>query len=152
MVAILQHGGKIALHAEHAPRSDRLDARLLDGVEHGLGVLGVRRELPVQRHVVAGKPQREAVRMAAQHRRILGAELPRRFGQARLCARPLADQHRLVGCEGHLDIRGAGESAQAPGNGALQRLGRRRGGLAGLAVGNAHRSIGTGRSMAALQS
>ena len=34
MEFVVEHGGEIALHAGHAARADRLDARLLDRVEH----------------------------------------------------------------------------------------------------------------------
>ena len=34
MKSIVEHGGEILLHTAHAPRSDCLDARLLDRFEH----------------------------------------------------------------------------------------------------------------------
>ena len=34
MEAVVEHGGEILRHARHAARADRLDARLLDRLEH----------------------------------------------------------------------------------------------------------------------
>ncbi len=69
MVAVLQHGAEIGLHAVHAARADRLAARLLDGVEDGARLPSLRREAAMHLAVVAGEPQRHGVADAARDRR-----------------------------------------------------------------------------------
>ena len=84
MVAVLEHGREVVGDARHAPRADRLDAGLLDGVEHGARCLRLRREPAMDAGVVAGEPQRHRIGVAAHDRDVLPVELARRLGQARL--------------------------------------------------------------------
>ncbi len=58
MVALLEHRGEVVGDAGHAHGAERLDARLLDRVEDGAGVLAARRVLAVDGRVVAGEAQR----------------------------------------------------------------------------------------------
>ena len=72
--------------AVHAPRADRLDARLLDRLEHRARLLAAGHELAVHRRIVAGELQRDRIGMAAHDRGIRAGELARRLGQPRLAA------------------------------------------------------------------
>ena len=47
MVAVVEHGGEILRDAGHAARADRLDARLLDRLEHRARLLAAGHELAV---------------------------------------------------------------------------------------------------------
>jgi hypothetical protein len=71
----------------HAPRADRLDARLLDRLEHRAALLAD----GICRRCTAGSwqasLQRDRIRMPAHDRGVLRRELARRLGQARLAAR-----------------------------------------------------------------
>ena len=119
--ALVQHGGQILGDAVHAPRADRLDARLLDRLEHRARLLAARLQAAMHRRIVAGNSQRNGVGMAAHDRRLALAELARRLRQPHLAAH----QAGALGGEGHLQIRLARDRAQAAGDRALERLGRR---------------------------
>ena len=56
--------------AGHAARADRLDARLLDRLEHRARLLAAGHELAMHRRIVAGEPQRHRIGMAAHDRGI----------------------------------------------------------------------------------
>ena len=71
MVAVLEHGREVVGDARHAPRADRLDARLLDRVEDRAGRLSLGREPAMDAGVVAGEPQRHRIGMAAHDRDVL---------------------------------------------------------------------------------
>ena len=122
MIAVVEHRGQVGGHALHPAGADRLDPRLLDGVEQGprRGVL--RRVLPVDRIVVAGEPQREGVGEPAKDRRLARIGLARRLRQPGL--RPLrpGDERRLVGGEGDLELRMARQRAGAGDERPLERL------------------------------
>ena len=68
--ALVEHGGEIVGDAVHAPRADRLDAGLLDGLEHRARLLAGRLQAAMHRRVVAGEPQRNRIGMAAHDRRL----------------------------------------------------------------------------------
>ena len=71
MEAVVDHRGEIALHADHAARADRLDAGLLDGVEHRARLLAAGHQPPMHRGIVAGELQRHRVGIAAHDRGLL---------------------------------------------------------------------------------
>ena len=73
VVVVLEHGGEIVGDADHAARADRLDARLLDRLEHGARLLAAGHELAVHGGVMAGEPQRDRIGMAAHDRGIARA-------------------------------------------------------------------------------
>ena len=68
LIALLEAGGEIGGDAFHALCADGLDPRLLDRLEHGAGLAARRRELRVQRWIVAGDGESRRVGMAADHR------------------------------------------------------------------------------------
>ena len=108
--------------ALHAPRADRLDARLLDRLEH--------RAAPAGRPAAGGgaptaswQATRSAIE-SAWPRTIAascGGELARRLGQPRLAA----DHAGALGRVGHFEVGLARDRAQAARDRALERLGRR---------------------------
>ena len=67
-VFVLEHLGDVVGHAGHGPAADRLDAGLLDGVEHGAGLLAFGRQPGVDAVVVAGALQRHGIAKAARDR------------------------------------------------------------------------------------
>ena len=68
LIALLEARGEIGGDAFHALRADGLDPRLLDRLEHGARLAARRRELRVQRWIVAGDGESRGVGMAADHR------------------------------------------------------------------------------------
>jgi hypothetical protein len=134
MVAVLEHGRDVVADARHAPRADRLDAGLLDGIEHGAGGLALGSEPPVHRRVVAGEAQGHGIGMAAHDCDVVTVELARRLGQARLVGR----EHRPVRREADLEVGLPCDRPQAARDRALQRLRRGFSLVAGLAVGDGH--------------
>ena len=135
VVAVLQHGREIAGDAVHAPGADRLDAHLLDRVEHRARALRLGQQPAVGRRIVAGEPQRHRIGVAAHDGGIARRELARRLRQPRLGALAVADDARLVGRVGHLEVRRARQRAHAGRDRPLEGLLRRLGGGGGLAVG-----------------
>ena len=121
MEAVVEHGGEICRDAVHAARADRLDARLLDRIEHRARLLAARHELAMHRRIVTGEPQRDGVGVAAHDRGLALGEPARRLRQPRLAA----GEAGPLGGEADLDARLAGDRAQAAGDRALERLGRR---------------------------
>ena len=105
----------------HAPRADRLDARLLDRLEHRARLLAAGRELAMHRRIMAGEPQRNRVGVAAHDGRLPLVEPARRLRQPHLAA----GKAGTLGGEGDLDVALAGDRAQADADRALERLGRR---------------------------
>ena len=97
VVAVLEHGGEIARRRRvMRRRAERLDARLLDGVEDGAGVLALGRVARGGRcGIVAGEAERDRIADAAGDGDVALGQLARRLGQPRLVAR----QHRPVGGE-----------------------------------------------------
>ena len=87
VVAVLEHGREIAGDARHAPRADRLDPRLLDGVEHRAGGLRLRGEPAMDAGVVAGEPQRHRIGVAADTETSCGLSL--RGGSGRRALSPI---------------------------------------------------------------
>ena len=71
MEAVVDHRGEIVLHADHAARADRLDAGLLDGVEHRAGLLAAGHQPAMHRRIVAGELERHRVGVAAHDRGLL---------------------------------------------------------------------------------
>ncbi len=84
--AVVEHGGEIFGDAAHAARTDRLDAGLLDGFEHGARLLAAGRQLAMHARIVTGEPQRDGIGVAAHDRRLALVEPARRFRQPRLAA------------------------------------------------------------------
>ena len=121
MEALVQHGGEILGDAVHAPRADRLDARLLDRLEHRARLLAARLQAAMHGRIVAGDSQRDRIGIAAHDRGLARDELARRLRQPRLAAH----QAGALGGEGYLQVRLARDRAQAAGDRALERLGRR---------------------------
>ncbi len=119
--AVVDHRGEIVLHAEHAARADRLDASLLDGVEHRAGLLAAGHQAPMHRRIVAGELERDGIGMAAHDRGLATRELSRRLGQPHLAA----DQAGPLGRERHFKLGLARDGAQTARHRALERLGRR---------------------------
>ena len=120
MKLVVEHGGEIALHAHHALGADRLDAGLLDRLEHRAGLLAAGHQAPMHRRIVAGELERRGIGMAAHDRGVLPGQLARRLGQPRLAA----DQAGPLGGERHVELRLARDRAQAARHRALERLGR----------------------------
>ena len=121
MEAVVEHGGEIGLHAAHAARADRLDARLLDRIEHRARLLAARRELAMHRRIVTGEPQRDRIGVTAHDRGLALGEPARRLRQPRL----VGGKAGTLGGKADLDIAPAGNRAQANADRALERLGRR---------------------------
>jgi hypothetical protein len=121
MKAVVEHGGEILGNAAHAARADRLDAGLLDGFEHGAGLLAAGRKLAMHCGIVTGEPQRERVGVTAHDRGFALVEPARRLRQPRLAA----GETGALGRKADLEIAFAGDRAQADADGALERLGRR---------------------------
>ena len=82
--AAFQRTCEIGLHAQHPARPQRLDACLLDGIEHRSGHRLVRREATVDALVVQPLPQREAIRIAARLRDLIGGKVAPRHRYAQL--------------------------------------------------------------------
>ena len=87
MELVVEHRGEILRDALHAPRADRLDARLLDRLEHRARLLAARHLPAMHRRIVAGELQRDRIGVAAHDRGVRCVELARRLGQPRLAAR-----------------------------------------------------------------
>ena len=68
MEAVVEHGGEILRDAGHAARADRLDARLLDRLEHRARLLAAGHELAVHGRIVTGELERDRIGMAAHDR------------------------------------------------------------------------------------
>ena len=111
-IAVLEHRGEIVGDARHAPRADRLDARLLDRVEHRARLLAFRRKRAVHAAIVAGEPQRHRIGMAA-HDRGFGARSACAAGSGSRALPPISAGP--VGGEGDLEIWLARERAHAAG-------------------------------------
>ena len=121
METIVEHRREIAGDAVHALGADRLDARLLDGLEHRARLLPARRQLAMHGRIVTRHLERDGVGMAAHDRGLLARELARRLRQPRLAA----DEPRPLGRVGDFKLAIARDRAQAAGDRALERLGRR---------------------------
>ncbi len=98
--AVVEHGGEILRHPAHAAGADRLDAGLLDRLEHRARLLAAGRKLAMHRRVVTGEPQRDRIGMAAHDRGFALVEPARRLRQARLAA----DQTRTLGGETDFEV------------------------------------------------
>ena len=132
---VVEHRREIAGDTFHAPRADRLDPGLLDGIETGPRGLGLRHQAAMDVAVVAGEAQRHRVRMAAHDGRVAGIELARRLRQPRLGALGRADEVRPLRREGDFEIGRPRERPHAAGDCALERLLRRFGLAWRLVVG-----------------
>ena len=120
MKLVVEHRAEILRHAVHAPRADRLDARLLHRLEHRAALLAGRHLPPVHRRIVAGELERDRIRVPAHDRGVLQRELARRLGQTRLAARDAGPLRRI----GDFEIGLARERPHAARDRALERLGR----------------------------
>jgi hypothetical protein len=100
MEMIVEHRGQVLRNTRHPPRADRLDARLLDGVEHAARLHVARHLLAMHRGIVTSEPQRDRIGMAADDRRVLLRQLARRLRQPRLAGR----KARTLGRKRHLKL------------------------------------------------
>ena len=87
-------------NAVHAPRADRLDARLLDRLEHRARLLAGRLQAAMHRRIVAGKSQGNRIGMAAHDRGFGLAQFARRLRQADFAAH----QAGTLGGEGNFEL------------------------------------------------
>ncbi len=134
VIAVVEHGRKVGGDALHPTRTDRLDARLLDGVEQGARSLVLRRMALVDGVVVAGQPKRHRIGETAQDRRLARIGPARRLGQARLGPVGPGDKTGLVGGKPDLQIGPTRHCARGRGERALERLVGRLGLGAGFAI------------------
>jgi len=107
-------------NARHAARADRLDAGLLDRLEHAARLRIAGHQLAMQLGVVTGDLERDGVGMAAHDRGVTLGHLARGLGQPRLAGR----KPRALGCEAHVELGRLGDRLEAGGDRALERLGR----------------------------
>ncbi len=121
MEMIVEHRGEILRNARHPPRADRLDPRLLDRLEHAARLRIARHQLAMHLGIVTGELERDRVRVSAHDRRIAPRHLARRLRQPRLARR----EPRPFGGERDFELGRARDGAQAGGDRALERLGRR---------------------------
>ena len=140
MEAVVDHGGEVLGDAGHAARADRLDAGLLDRLEHRARGLAARHELPMHARIVTGELERDRVGVPAHDRGLAGGELARRLRQPDLAA----DHAGALGREGDFEVGLARDRAQAAGHRALERLGRAflGGGSVGLVLGGLRGNTG----------
>ena len=75
MVSIVEHRGQVLGHALHAARTNGLDARLLDRVEHRARLLSTGHQLAMHRGIVTGELQRHGIGVAAHDRGLLPGKL-----------------------------------------------------------------------------
>ena len=68
--ALLQVGSEVGRDAEHAIGADRLDASLLDRLEHFARLAALWRQRRVQNRIVTGDGERRRIGMAADHRNL----------------------------------------------------------------------------------
>ena len=119
--AIVEHGSEILGDATHAPRSDGLDARLFDRLEHGAGLGAAGHQLAMHRRVVTGEPQRDGIGVTAHDGRFAFVQPSRRFRQSRL----VGGNAWPFGSERNFEVALAGNRAHADADRAFERLGRR---------------------------
>ena len=103
--------GEIGAHPGHGARAERLDPRLLGGVEHRARRLVGRGDAAVQRRIVMAEAQRRGVGEAARLGGLLGAD---RAARHRRLDR-LARHARRVAGEAQLDLGIAGDRPRRPG-------------------------------------
>ena len=120
MQPIIEHGREIARNPRHAPRPDRLDSRLLDGIEHRARLLSARHELAMDRWIMARELERDGIGVAAHNGGVGTAELARWLRQTRLSGRDTWS----LGREGHFQIRLSCDRSKASRHRPLERLGR----------------------------
>src|SRR5690606_19515025 len=118
-VLVLQHGGDVVRHALHYSGADRLDASLLDSIEHGAGELALGGELQVNALVMAGTFERHGIAKATGDGDIHPGGLLPRFGQSGAAAR----QRRPILGEADLEFLVAGYGAYADHHRALEGVG-----------------------------
>ena len=121
METVIEHGRQILGDARHPPCPDGLHAGLLDRVEYRACLLSAGHQLAMDHRIVTGELECNGVGMAAHDRGIRSAQLSRRLRQARLAADDAGPLRR----EGDFELGFARDRAQAPGDRALERLGRR---------------------------
>ena len=118
---VVEHRGEILRNAGHAPRADRLDARLLDRVEHRARLLAAGNQLAMHRRIVTGELERERIRVPAHDRGFLLVELARRLRQPHLAA----GDARALGGVIDFELGLFRDRAQTAGHRALERFVRR---------------------------
>ncbi len=121
MEMIVEHRGEIFRNAGHPPRADRLDARLLHRLEHAAGLRISRHQLAMHFRIVTGELERDRIGVAAHDGRVPLGHLARRLRQPRLARR----EARPFGGERYFEFGRFRDRAQAGGDRALERLGRR---------------------------
>ena len=120
VIAVLEHGGEVARHAAHAARAERLDPRLLDGVEDGAGVLALGRW--ARWTDGSWQARRSAIESPMPRVMATSRAVSLRGGSGRRALWP--DEQRPVGGEADLEVGLAGNRAHAAGDRPLERLGR----------------------------
>jgi hypothetical protein len=118
-IFVAEHGVEIVADAGHAPRADRLDACLFDGVVDRAGVGAGRREIGVDPGIVAGLAQSHGVADAARHRNVVAGRPLRKVRQSGA----LADETRSVIGENDFEFVVGCDRADAAGQRTLERLG-----------------------------
>src|SRR4029079_17031773 len=111
----------ILRNAIHTACTDRLDARLLDCLEHCARLLARRLQAAMHRRVMTGKTQRDGIGMTAHNSGFRLAKLARRLWENDFSAHEAG----ALGGECNLKVRLTRERANAAGDRALERLGRR---------------------------
>ncbi len=111
-----ERGGQVGAHAHQRVGANRLDARLLDRLEHRPALDRLRPEAGVRRLVVVSEAQRHLVGQAADARGLLAREVARRMRQDGA----MAGQLRSVTGEGDLQVRLLGERTRGVRERALE--------------------------------
>ncbi len=118
VIARVKLCAQIVGDAGHALCADRLDPRLLDGLEHRAGIGSRRRQARMQLAVMTRRLESECVRMAADD-----CQLFRRHARRQVRhPQGIAVAARLVGGEADLDRRVASDRARGSADGAAQRF------------------------------
>ena len=119
-IALFEHRGEVGGDADHPPRAEGFDPRLLDAFENRARGFAGGRALHVNGRVVVAQLQGERVGGAA-HRCGLGlAQFARRQGQPQ----PRPGRARRLGAEAHRDVVPVGDRPHGRGGRALEGIGR----------------------------
>ncbi len=131
MEVIVEHRGEVFRNPRHAARADRLDAGLLDRLEHAARLRIAGHQLAVQLRIVTGELERDGIGVAAHDGGIALGHLARGLGQPRLAGR----KARPLGREADLELGRLRDRLEAGRHRALERLGRSFLGVAEFGVG-----------------
>ncbi|MND69966.1 hypothetical protein D3C80_614620 [compost metagenome] len=136
-VFLFLHRIEVGGDTGHAQRTDRFDARLLDGIENRTGIRPLRRKRRVDIAIMAGDAQGHGIAKATRHRKFMRRRSLGNFRQANA----LAGQPRTLIGEGNLHLLATGNRPHAAGYRPPHRFGiDRTGGLAfGIVSATCHR-------------